>query len=96
MRLEEAKTIAERVKETLAPHCERIKIAGSIIRAKPVVHDIDIVLIEKPEAALIMNNLLFSMGIVKLTNTCLSLSVLLNLTSMPLIVWSIEMNSYFR
>lgn len=66
MRLEEAKTIADRVKETLAPHCERIEIAGSIRRAKPMVNDIDIVLIEKPEAALMMNGLLFNMGIVKL------------------------------
>jgi len=66
MRLEEAKLIAERVKETLAPYCERIEIAGSIRRAKPVVNDIDIVLIEKPEAALVMNSLLFSMGIVKM------------------------------
>jgi DNA polymerase/3'-5' exonuclease PolX len=66
MRLEEAKLIAERVKETLAPYCERIEIAGSIRRAKPTVNDIDIVLVEKPEVALMMNGLLFNMGIVKL------------------------------
>jgi DNA polymerase (family 10) len=66
MRLEEAKSIAERVNETLAPYCERIEIAGSIRRAKPVVNDIDIVLIEKPDAALVMSSLLFGMGIVKM------------------------------
>lgn len=66
MRLQEAKTIAERLKETLAPYCERLEIAGSIRRAKPTVNDIDIVLIEKPEAALLMSNLFFSIGIVKL------------------------------
>lgn len=67
MRLEEAKLVAERVKETLTPYCERIEIAGSIRRAKPTVNDIDIVLIEKPEAALMMSSLLFSMGIVKVS-----------------------------
>jgi len=66
MRLEEARSIAERVKEMLTPYCERIEIAGSIRRGKPIVHDIDIVLIEKPEAALVMNNILFNIGIVKL------------------------------
>lgn len=66
MRLEEAKVIAERVKDALTPHCERIEIAGSIRRGKPIVHDIDIVLIEKPEAALVMNSLIASMGKVEL------------------------------
>jgi DNA polymerase/3'-5' exonuclease PolX len=65
MRLEEAKPIAERVKETLAPYCERVEIAGSIRRAKSTVNDIDIVLIEKPEAALMMTSLFSSMGVVK-------------------------------
>ena len=62
MRLEEAKTIAERVKQTLSPYCDRIEIAGSIRRSKPVVHDIDIVLIEKPGAALTMNYALSHIG----------------------------------
>lgn len=52
MRLEEAKPIAEKVKEFLSPYCEKLEIAGSIRRAKAIVHDIDIVLIEKPKAAL--------------------------------------------
>ena len=62
MRLQEARTIAERVKVTLAPYCDRIEIAGSIRRAKPMVNDIDIVLIEKPEAALTINYVLSHIG----------------------------------
>ena len=54
MRLEEARDIAKRVKEKLMPHCERIEIVGSIRREKPIVHDIDMVLIPKPYAAVVM------------------------------------------
>lgn len=62
MRLEEARLIAERVKQTLSPYCERVEIAGSIRRGKPIVHDIDIILIEKPEAALTINYALSHIG----------------------------------
>lgn len=48
MKLEEAQVIAERIKAELAPHCERIEIAGSIRRKKPEVGDIEIVAIPKP------------------------------------------------
>lgn len=48
MRLDQAKAIAERVKAQLAPHCDRIEIAGSIRRQKPDVGDIEIVAIPKP------------------------------------------------
>lgn len=48
MRLEFAKTIAEELVKQLAPHCERIQIAGSIRREKPEVKDIEIVAIPKP------------------------------------------------
>ena len=64
MRLETAQPIAKRVKEELTPHCERIEIAGSIRRGKPIVHDIDIVLIEKPESALIIPSILTTIGTV--------------------------------
>lgn len=40
--------IAERVKDELAPHCDRIEIAGSLRRGKPFVGDIEIVAIPKP------------------------------------------------
>lgn len=43
-----ALAIAERVKAALAPHCERIEIAGSIRRQRPQVSDIEIVAIPKP------------------------------------------------
>jgi len=38
---------AQKVKEFLAPHCERIEIAGSIRRKKPQIKDIEIVCIPK-------------------------------------------------
>jgi len=69
MRLEEATTIAERVKGILSPYCEKVEIAGSIRRRKSIVHDIDIVLIEKPEAALVMNSLLASIGRVEVSGS---------------------------
>lgn len=48
MQLDQATAIAERVKTQLAPHCDRIEIAGSIRRRKPDVGDIEIVAIPKP------------------------------------------------
>ena len=48
MELYKALQIAEKVKAQLAPHCERIEIAGSIRRKKPDVGDIEIVAIPKP------------------------------------------------
>ena len=45
---EQALEIAEKTKALLAPHCERIEIAGSIRRLKPFVKDIEIVAIPKP------------------------------------------------
>lgn len=66
MRLEEARIIAERVRNTLAPYCNRIAIAGSIRRYQPIVHDIDIVLIEKPQQELTINSLIASIGEVEL------------------------------
>ena len=73
MRLQEAKTIAKRVKEALTPYCDRIEIAGSIRRQKPIVHDIDIVMIPKPEAAFkgggprwMTTNLIASMGTIEM------------------------------
>jgi len=45
MELEKAKTIANEVVTKLAPYCQRIEVAGSIRRQKPVVRDVDIVLV---------------------------------------------------
>ncbi len=48
MYYKQALEIAMRVKAELAPHCDRIEIAGSIRRKKPEVKDIEIVAIPKP------------------------------------------------
>jgi len=48
MEYSKAFEIALRVKDQLAPHCDRIEIAGSIRRKKPEVKDIEIVAIPKP------------------------------------------------
>jgi len=47
MNLNQATEIAERIRAKLAPHCERIEIAGSIRRRKPEVGDIEIVCIPR-------------------------------------------------
>ena len=47
MEYTQALQIAEKVKQELEPHCERIEIAGSIRRKKPEVKDIEIVAIPK-------------------------------------------------
>lgn len=41
--------VAERLRDELAPYCERIEIAGSIRRRKPTVHDIEFVAIPRTE-----------------------------------------------
>jgi len=48
MKLKQAQKIAAELVQQLAPHCERIQIAGSIRREKPEVKDIEIVAIPKP------------------------------------------------
>jgi DNA polymerase/3'-5' exonuclease PolX len=48
MKLQEAKSIAESVKELLAPHCLRVEIGGSIRRDKPEVKDVEIICVPKP------------------------------------------------
>ena len=45
---EKALAIANETVTLLAPHCERIEIAGSVRRQKPEVKDIEIVVIPKP------------------------------------------------
>lgn len=48
--LQKAEKWAKRVVEILAPHCERIEIAGSIRRKKSEIADIEIVCIPKRES----------------------------------------------
>ena len=64
MKLDQAMTIAERVKTQLMPYCDRIEIAGSIRRHKPEVGDIEVVLIPKP-----YDIGLFTSGIALIVNT---------------------------
>ena len=47
MNLKQAQTIAESLKNDLAPYCDRIEIGGSIRRKKPDVKDIELVCIPK-------------------------------------------------
>ena len=54
MELQKAKAIAEELKGLLAPACERITIAGSIRRQKPIVNDIDLVVIPRDRRQLDM------------------------------------------
>lgn len=41
--LREAENIAYQLKTAIQSHCDRLEVAGSIRRKKPVVHDIDFV-----------------------------------------------------
>ena len=52
MELDKAKVIADKVVAKLSPYCERIEVAGSVRRQKPVVNDIDLVVIPRDRAAL--------------------------------------------
>jgi len=49
IRIEVAKELAEKVCKELEQWCEKIEIAGSIRRKKPIVHDIDLIGIPKEE-----------------------------------------------
>jgi len=45
MELEKAQKIADEVIKRLSPYCQRIGVAGSVRRQKPMVRDVDLVLI---------------------------------------------------
>lgn len=47
--LDQAQEIADRYRDELLPYCERLEIAGSIRRKKPMVGDIEMVAIPKFE-----------------------------------------------
>ncbi len=48
--LAEATALAKEVRDMLAPHCQRIEVAGSIRRCNPDVGDIELIVIPKTEA----------------------------------------------
>lgn len=52
MTLAKASAIAQAVRYTLAPACERIAVAGSIRRMSPTVGDVELMVIPKREEAL--------------------------------------------
>lgn len=62
--LHEAQVLAEKYKQLLAPHCDRIEVAGSIRRRMPKVKDIELVIIPKPYEAMGM----FQSGIATVIN----------------------------
>jgi DNA polymerase/3'-5' exonuclease PolX len=45
--LKEAEKIAEQIKTAVAAQCDKLEVAGSIRRQKPIVHDIDFVAVTK-------------------------------------------------
>ena len=47
--LKDAEKIANQIKTVVCAHCEKIEIAGSIRRQRPVVHDIDFVVTAKSD-----------------------------------------------
>jgi DNA polymerase/3'-5' exonuclease PolX len=47
MNLAAATRLAERIRDEIAPHCDRIEIAGSIRRRRPECGDIDLVCLPK-------------------------------------------------
>lgn len=49
MKLQQARELAERWVDCLAPQCERIEIAGGVRRGKPEPHDIEIVCIPRTD-----------------------------------------------
>lgn len=58
MKLSDAQPIAEQLRGLLAPHCERIEIAGSVRREEHAVKDIEIVVIPRPTLLPFMDELL--------------------------------------
>jgi DNA polymerase/3'-5' exonuclease PolX len=53
--LAQAQPLAEKIRDTLKPYCERIEIAGSIRRQRPMVGDIEIVCIPRCQTDLFGN-----------------------------------------
>jgi len=65
MELERARAIAEQVKALLEPACEKVVIAGSLRRRRPVVNDIDLVLVPRDRYA--VDGILTRLGEVKMS-----------------------------
>lgn len=48
MTLTRARALAEVISDVLSPLCERIQVAGSVRRSRPVVNDLDFVVLLRP------------------------------------------------
>ncbi len=48
--LNAAQEIVEKIKPMASEHCDQIEVAGSIRRKRPIVHDIDFVVVAKDDA----------------------------------------------
>ena len=62
MELKKAQAIAEDVVKQLSPHCEKVEVAGSIRRRRPLPNDIDIVLVPKPLMDYAVHQVLMELG----------------------------------
>ena len=67
MDLKRAKTIAEEVVKQIAPYCEKAMVAGSIRRQKPIVNDVDLVIIPKDRG--VLDQVLMRLGSYKMAGT---------------------------
>lgn len=65
MELAKAKVIADKVKALLEPACREVEIAGSIRRQRPMVNDIDLVLVPRDRYA--VDGVLMRLGKVRMS-----------------------------
>jgi len=65
MELDKAKAIADKVKALLEPACWEVAVAGSIRRQRPVVNDIDLVLVPRDRYA--VDGVLMRLGKVRMS-----------------------------
>ena len=70
MELEKAQKIANEIKQSLEPHCEKLAVAGSVRRQRPVVKDIDFVLV--PKDRYLVDIILMGLGKLKMSGMKLS------------------------
>ncbi|GAI78089.1 unnamed protein product [marine sediment metagenome] len=87
MELERAQKIAAEVVKQLTPYCQKIEVAGSVRRRKPLVHDIDFVLI--PSDLWELHNAVLRLGPVRMSGSKL-MRVMFNGTQVDIYVASPE------
>ena len=70
MELEKAQKIANEIKQSLNSHCWKVQVAGSVRRQRPVVEDIDFVLV--PKERYMVDIILMGLGKLKMSGFHLS------------------------